>query len=247
MSYEFDAQRISQHIMKFCVDVRPGFNLSQDRADLQTFANWLIETHPSLFETLLFGPKQCQVKKSFVLNDGKTAQVSTFALAPRGPVFTVPRRLFVGAPSELTLESFDPIFIEALNKLTLLFPGRLMPRLSIVHELIFDTDEENSLAILARGLHPDRWREDLRNVHIVLETVASGKSVGISMRPTFQSPVGNKAVQPPQRKFGLIVNAEISIARANANDSLTEEHILDLLRFSSFYVPQELVTYLGSI
>ena len=245
MSYEFDAQRISQHIMKFCVDVRPGFNLNQDRADLQAFANWLIETHPALFETLLCGPQQCQVKKSFALNDGKTAQVATFALAPRGPVFTVPRRLFVGAPSELGLDSFAPIFVEALKKLTLLFPGRLMPRVGIVHELIFDTNEENSLGILARGLSEDRWQENLRNVQIVLETVVSGKSVGISMRPTFQSPVGAKAAQTPERKYGLIVNAEISINQPNA--SITEEQILDLLRFSSFYVPQELIVYLGSI
>ena len=65
------------------------------------------------------------------------------------------------------------------------------------------------------------------------------------MSPTFQSHADKNASQTQERKFGLIVNAEISINQSG--NSITEDEIRDLLSFSSFYVPQELIVFLGEI
>lgn len=243
MTYDFDVSKISQHVIKYCMDVRPGVHLEQDRVELQNFANWLIDRYPGLFETLLSGPNQCQVNKTFVLGDGKQAQMSTFVLAPRGPVFTVPKRLFLGRPREIQSDPFEAELVESLEKFTALFGGRVMPRIGIVHELIFDTSDDNSLDLMAEALANRAWREDLRNVQIVLEKVISGKHVVITLRPTFQSQSGQKVPDPASARYGIIVNAEISVSQTGT--SLTGEQIEDALGFSSFYVPQELVAYLA--
>jgi len=243
MTYDFDIGKISQHVIKYCVDVRPGVHLEQDRVALQSYANWLIERYPALFETLLSGPNQCQVNKTFVLGDGKQAQMSTFVLSPRGPVFTVPKRLFLGRPREIQTDAFEAELVESLEKFTALFGARVMPRIGIVHELIFDTSDDNSLDLMVEALANRAWHEDLRNVQIVLEKDISGKHVVLTLRPTFQSQTGRKAPAPATAKYGIIVNAEISVSKAGI--SLTKEQIEDVLGFSSFYVPQELVAYLG--
>ena len=80
-------------------------------------------------------------------------------------------------------------------------------------------------------------------MQIVLEKVISGKHVVLTLRPTFQSQSGRKAPAPASAKYGIIVNAEISVSQTGT--SLTGKQIEDALGFSSFYVPQELVAYLG--
>jgi len=119
-----------------------------------------------------------------------------------------------------------------------------MPRVAIVHELIFDTLDKNSLDLMGESLANPAWREGLRNVQIVMEKTISGKHVVLTLRPTHQNRAGPRSQTPATTKYGILVNVEISISQAGG--SLTGEQIEDIQGFSSFYVPQELTTFLGS-
>ena len=56
MNYEFTIERISQHMIRYGLDLRPVLSLNQHRAELQDYCNWLIERFGGLYETLLSGP-----------------------------------------------------------------------------------------------------------------------------------------------------------------------------------------------
>ena len=67
MNYQFETERISQHIVKYGVHIQPPALLKQEKTKLQDYSNWLIEQSPEVFETLLLGPNQLRIQKSFPL------------------------------------------------------------------------------------------------------------------------------------------------------------------------------------
>ena len=157
--HRFDLDSISQHIIKYGVEIRPGINLELERTKLQDFANCLIDQFPAVFETLLSGPRQFNINKAFKLDGGKQAQLSTFMLTTRGLVFTFPKRLFLESPQDLNLGELDSIFLEAMGQLRKRFSDKTMARVNLTHELVLNTDQESSLDIAASYLAPRRWKE----------------------------------------------------------------------------------------
>lgn len=242
--FRFEPSLISQQVIKYGVDVRPGINLELERTKLQDFANCLIEQFPGLFETLLSGPRQFNINKAFVLEDGKQAQLSTFMLTPRGLVFTFPKRLFLGMPQDLDLGEVDSLFLEAMAQLKRRFSDKLVPRISLTHEIILSTDDENSLEIAASYLALGRWKEGLKNLRILIESTHNGKTVAIEIKPTFQSPVNRPSANPVTNgKYGMIVVANLNAACEGK--SITRAEIEELQAFSEYFVPQELMNYLN--
>ena len=55
MNYQFDTELISQHIIKYGVDIRPPIGLKQERAKLQDYCNWLIGQKPAEQKQSLVG------------------------------------------------------------------------------------------------------------------------------------------------------------------------------------------------
>src|SRR5512146_2550346 len=104
MNYQFSTDNISQHIVKYGVDIRPVLTPETDKTKLQDYGNWLVEQFPEVFETLLSGPRQLQVQRTFLLPDAKRVELPTFVLTPRGPVFTFPERLYIDRPHEISIE-----------------------------------------------------------------------------------------------------------------------------------------------
>ncbi len=91
MNYQFDIEKISQHIVKYGVDMRPPVLPEQDRAKLQDYGNWLVEQFPEVFETMLVGPRELRVQRTFILPNAKRIELQTFVLTNRGPGVHVPR------------------------------------------------------------------------------------------------------------------------------------------------------------
>jgi len=246
MNYQFDKEKISQHIVKYGVDTRPPVLPEQDRTKLQDYGNWLVEQFPEVFETLLVGPRELRVQRTFLLPNAKRIELPTFVLTNRGPVFTFPERLYIDRPHELDIVEKDKIFRRAFDELRSRFPDRTVPRVGVVHEIVFDAGFINSLDIVASNLKNDMWREKAKNVRILLETPTEDKNVNIEIRPTYLQRTGTpgETVAQEDMKFGVIVNVDINNRQVTGD--LTKAEISDVLAFASDYVPDELIKFLNN-
>lgn len=246
MNYLFDKEHISQHIVKYGVDIRPTIVLKQDKTKLQEYCNWLIEQFPEVFETLLVGPKQLRVQKNFLLPNTKRVEMPTFVLTNRGPVLTFPERIYIDEVQGLDIAGKDKIFRKALDELRIKFVGRRIMRVGVVHEFVFDTGEINSVEIITSNLKNDVWKERIKNLSIRLETPKEGKNINLEIRPTQLRRVGRGGgnVHSQNMGFGIIVNVDIN--NQQIKDDLTKAEVRDIVTFANDYVPEELIKFLNN-
>jgi hypothetical protein len=246
MNYQFDKEKMSQHVVKYGVDTRPAVLPEQDRTKLQDYGNWLVEQFPEVFETLLVGPRELRVQRTFLLPNAKRIELPTFVLTNRGPVFTFPERLYIDRPHELAILEKDKIFRRAFDELRSRFPDRAVPRVGVVHEIVFDSGFINSLDIVASSLKNELWRQKAQNLRLLLETPTEDKNVNIEIRPTYLQRTGTPgdSASPEDRKFGVIVNVDINNRQITGD--LTKAEVSDILAFASDYVPDELIRFLNN-
>jgi len=246
MNYQFDKEKVSQHVVKYGVDMRPAVRPEQDRAKLQDYGNWLVEQFPDVFETLLLGPRELRVQRTFILPNAKRVELPTFVLTNRGPVFTLPSRLFIDRAHEIDIPDKDKIFRKAFDELRVRFGDRAVPRVGVVHEFVFDSGFINSLEIVASSLKHDLWRQKAQNLRILLEVPASDKNVNIEIRPTHLQRTGRSGSRtaPDEVKFGIIVNVDIN--NRHIPGDLTKAEVADVLAFASDFVPEELIRFLNN-
>ena len=246
MNYLFDKEHISQHVVKYGVDIRPAIVLKQDKTKLQEYCNQLIEQFPQVFETLLVGPKQLRVQKSFLLPNTKRVEMPTFVLTHRGPVFTFPERIYIDEVQDLDVPEKDKIFRKALDELRSKFVGRRIMRVGVIHEFVFDTGEINSVEIIASNLKNDVWKERVKNLSIRFETPREGKNINLEIRPTQLRRVGRGGGNAHSQNigFGIIVNVDIN--NQQIKDDLTKAEVRDIVTFANDYVPEELIKFLNN-
>jgi len=245
MDYLFDTDKISQHIVKYGVDMRPAVLPDQDRAKLQDYGNWLVAQFPEVFETMLVGPRELRVQRTFLLPNAKRVELPTFVLTPRGPVFTFPERLYIDRPHELAIPDKDKIFSKAFNEMRTRFPERAVPQVGVVHEFVFDTEFTDSLEVVASSLKYDAWRDRVRNLRLFLEMPTDDKNINIELRPTRVQRAGQFSATPPEgMKFGIIVNVDIN--NRQSSGSLTASQVADILAFARDFVPDQLIRFLNN-
>ena len=245
MNYQFDKEKISQHVVKYGVDMRPPVAPEQDRAKLQDYGNWLVEQFPEVFETMLVGPRELRVQRTFLLPNAKRIELPTFVLTNRGPVFTFPERLYIDRPHELAIADKDKIFRKAFEELRTRFAERAVPRVGVVHEFVFDTEFTDSLDVIASSLKYELWRQKVKNLRILLEAPTDDKNVNIEIRPTRLQRTGQHDPSATQEmKFGIIVNVDINNRQISGD--LTKAEITDILAFASDYIPDELIRFLNN-
>ena len=241
--YQFTAEQISQQVVKLAVDLAPVVDLNENRAALQSFANALISHFPDVFETLVSGPQQLRVNKTFHLGSGK-ADVVTLIWGPRGLVLTVPQRLFVSGSHDVPGMDADVVFNTAVQELGERFADRGIPRVTTTHNLVFDCAAENSLDVVSGNFVKSHWQNDLRNARIQLQNERDGKMILHDIRPTYVSPGGRSAwPAPDDARFGIVVNVDITVAQAP--NMLSGEDVGNLLSFANYYVPGELLGFLN--
>jgi hypothetical protein len=245
MNYLFNTEHISQHIVKYGVDIRPPIVPDQEKTKLQDYCNWLIEQFPEAFETLLLGPKQLQIQKPFVLAGGRHAQFPTLILTNRGPLFAFPIRLYIGQAHDIDIIDKDKIFRKALDELRTRFAEKTVPRIGVVNEFVFDTGRFNSLDIVASNLRNNVWKEKIKNLRIILEAPTEGKNINIELRPTFlQRTSGTGDLPDENMKFGIIVNLDIN--NQQTSDNLPKSDVNDILTFVNDFVQDELIRFLNN-
>jgi len=245
MNYQFDKDKISQHIVKYGVDVRPVVSPEQDRTKLQDYGNWLVQQFPEVFETMLVGPRELRVQRTFLLPNAKRIELPTFVLTGRGPVFTFPERLYIDQPHELAIVDKDKIFRKALDELRTRFVERAVPRVGVVHELVFDTGFTDSLDVIASSFKYELWREKVKNLRLFLELPTEEKNIGIEIRPTRLQRMGPPEPDAvPETKFGIVVNVDINNRQTSGD--LSKAEITDILAFAADYVPDELIKFLNN-
>ena len=246
MNYQFDREKVSQHIVKYGVDMRPPISPEQDRTKLQDYANWLVEQFPDAFETILSGPRELRIQRTFLLPNAKRVELPTFVLTGRGPVYTFPERLYIDRPHELSIPDKDKIFRKAYDELRMRFPDRAAPRVGVVHEFVFDTGYVSSLEVIASNLKHDLWRRKAANLRILIESPTEGKNVNIELRPTFLQRSGREEtpITPEDMKYGIIVNVDINNQQIPAD--LTKAQVNDILAFANDYIPEELLKFLNN-
>lgn len=246
MNYEFDTDKISQHMVKYGVHLQPTIMLKENKTKLLDYCNWLIEQSPEVFETLLSGPNQLRVQKNFAVSGNRRIDMPTFMLTNRGPLFTFPQRIYIDQPHDVDIPRKDKIFRKALDELMARFSDRSIQRVGVIHELVFDTEEINSLEIIASNLKSEVWREKVRNMSIRLETPTEDKNIHVEIRPTHVTRAGrpdpNTAGQ--NMLFGIIVNVDINNRQIKPN--LTKPEINDILAFADDYVPEQLIRFLNN-
>ncbi|MBL7154474.1 MAG: hypothetical protein ISS79_12235 [Phycisphaerae bacterium] len=246
MNYEFATELISQHVVKYGVHVQPPIMLKDEKTKLQDYCNWLIEQAPEAFETLLSGPNQLRVQKSFVLASNRRVDMPTFILTARGPLFTFPERLYIDQPQDVDLGDKNRIFRKALDELRSRFSDRTVRRVGVIHEMVFDTGQFNSLEIIASNLKSDVWKERVRNLNIHLEAPREGKNVNLDIRPTHVTRARRNHANMPEQDvlFGIIVNVDIN--NQNIKGDLPKSQVNDILTFAADYVPDELIRFLNN-
>ena len=121
-----------------------------------------------------------------------------------------------------------------------------MPRVGVIHEIVFDTGFINSLDVIASGLKNDLWRQRAANIRILIEAPNEGKNINIELRPTFLQHSGREEppIAPDDAKYGVIVNVDINNQQMPAD--LTKAQISDILAFANDYIPEELLKFLNN-
>jgi hypothetical protein len=246
MNYLFDTEHISQHLVKFGVNIQPAFSPKDDKTKLQDYCNWLIEQFPQVFETLMAGPNLLQIQKVFILAGAKRLDMPTFVLTPRGPVITIPQRIFIDQPTDLDIPDKDKIFRRSLDELRARFADKKVLRVGVVHELVFDTGQLNSLEIVTSILKNELWRDEAKSIRIILEMPREGKNVNLEIRPTYVTRTASISENLPAQdmKFGIVVNVDIN--NQQIKNDLTKVEVNDILTFANDFVPDELIKFLNN-
>jgi len=246
MNYEFDMELISQHVVKYGVHLQPGISLADEKTKLQDYCNWLIKHIPEAFETLLSGPNQLRVQKNFALANKRRVDMPTFILTSRGPFFTFPERIYIDQPQDVNLGDKNRIFRKAFDEMRSRFSDRIVGRVGVIHELVFDTGQFNSLEIIASNLKSDVWKEKIRNLNMHLEMPREGKNINIDIKPTQVMHGRGGAVNLPEREtmYGIIVNVDINNRQIKGD--LPKSEVNDILAFAADYVPDELIRFLNN-
>ena len=91
--YKFSKNQIYAHTEKLGFDVRPIIEVKMERHKLTSFGEYLVDNFPDLFESLVTSANEFHIRKRLVFPGKGEADVQTFVLTRRGPVFVFPRLL----------------------------------------------------------------------------------------------------------------------------------------------------------
>lgn len=241
MQYLYSKADITQHVVKFGVNLTPAFSPVDDKVKLQDYANWLVEKHSHSFETLTASPGQLVVKKKFHVESGKTVEIVTFALTPSGPLFALPQTIFIDSPQQVEIPDRFETFLDCVTELAKRFPTNNIFRVGVINEYIFDTGAMNSLEITKSVLTSQMWREKLSNISLRVELPLDDKNLSLEIRPTQLRKQGN---DPAAAGYGIIVNADIN--NRISKQKLEMEDIQEVMKFADEYVPDSLISLLNS-
>jgi len=146
-SFKFSKAKIDDHTEKVGVDIRPVIECKLDRVKLFDIGQRLVDKYPNLFESLVQSPTDFHIKKKFIFPGKGEADLLTLAITLRGVVFIFPRRssLF---EEDIIQNNMQDITLDGLKIFREAFPGRMICRVGLVNEYIFNTGPVESTGLV---------------------------------------------------------------------------------------------------
>ena len=244
-NYIFNEGDISQHVVNYGADVRPTVVVKQEKTRLQDYCNWLVEEFPEAFETILSGPNEIKVQKTFVTARDKQIEMPTFAMTKRGPCFIFPIRIMVEETEDFDLPGRDKIFRRALKRFRKDLPSRKVMRVGVVHELVFDCGNINSVQALASALSKDEWKDGITNIAIHLENPKSDYNVNVDLAAAVAQRVIQSSQGTHHENVGYGISVKVDINNRDMTSDLEDAAIGGLLAYAEDYVPDGLIRFLN--
>jgi hypothetical protein len=136
--FKFSKTKIDEHTQKVGIDIRPVIECKLDRVKLFDIGQKLVDKYPNLFESLVQSPTEFHIRKKFIFPGKGEVDLLTLAITPRGVVFVFPRRSSV-FEEEILQNNIQEISLDGLKIFRETFPGRIICRVGLVNEYIFNT------------------------------------------------------------------------------------------------------------
>lgn len=224
---EWQTSHIVDDIEHVGVDVRPILEVKTERTKLSSFAEWLCDKWPELYESTMIAPASFAIGKNFVFPGKGNLDAPTLMLTGRGPVFSFPRKLVMFG-EETNLPDAANVVLKAIDRFREQWPTHNCIRLGVVHEYAFDCQGRDPLDIIAHDFTklatPEggeltirvNRRDDMYNR--IIEVQASSEY--------YRIPSPGKAPEPVEPK--LKVRADFN--NADMSQRLDEDKMAGILR-----------------
>ena len=146
-TFNFSRAKIDEHTEKVGTDIRPVIECKLDRVKLFDLGQKLVDKYPNLFESLVQSPTEFRIQKKFIFPGKGEAELITLAITPRGVCFVFPRRSSV-FEEEILQNDIQDVSLDGLRIFRETFPGRIICRVGLVNEYIFDTGPVESMKLV---------------------------------------------------------------------------------------------------
>lgn len=145
--FRFSRTKVDEHIEKVGVDIRPVIECKLDRVKLFDLGQKLVDKYPNIFESLVQSPTDFHIRKKFIFPGKGEIDLLTLAITPRGVVFLFPRRLSM-FDEDILQNNIQDISLDGLKLFRETFPGRMICRVGLVNEYIFNTGSVESTELV---------------------------------------------------------------------------------------------------
>jgi hypothetical protein len=138
----FALDDVLEHVETYGVDLLPPLDLSMETARAQAYFAELHSLWPHLFASVLLSSTDFKIATVFHAQGGRQVAWETFAMNPRGPVFSFPRYLSA-LRENVDWRGTEPpaVFEQAFDLFLRTFPGRQALRLGLVRQVVFGTGQ----------------------------------------------------------------------------------------------------------
>jgi len=237
--FKFSINKIDEHTEKVGVDIRPIIECQLDWDRLFNIGKQLVNKYPNLFESLVQSPTEFHIIKKFIFPGKGEADLRTLSITPRGVVFIFPRRLGV-FDEEIQLDDIQNISLDGLKIFRGAFPGRIICRVGLVNEYIFNTGPEPGDNLICRRF------TKFPNGEIVLSINRPDDDYNrkIQLQPVMKL---EKVPEMPDREqihsYGIKVVVDFN--NRDMNHNLDDDKILGILHKARQYNEEELYEFLN--
>lgn len=240
--YQFTKNRIYAHTERLGFDVRPIIEVKMERQKLSSFGEYLVDNFPDLFESLVTSANEFHIRKRLVFPGKAEADVQTFVLTRRGPVFVFPRVL-AQLEEETDLRCADDVIRDCLRKFLEVFPDRQIRRAGKVHEYAFGTDDIPGKQIITERflkLPESSFQEVLLKLNLADDEY--NRSVELSpVQMVRRRAKDTKRIE--EHLHGVSVNVDFN--NKDMSQSLSVDRICSILRRADEFAREELYDFLN--
>lgn len=241
MNYEFSRAKVVSLSVRIGVDVRPPIEIALSEPRFHEFSRKARSKFPQLFDRMILGDQQFEMQKAWVVPDKAKAEVSTFVMTPRGPLFRFP--IHIGEIElEPDLPNTNDTFIDCMKSFCKCFPGLKVLRVGKVHEYIFGCGDINSIQLVndrflklvvpeegAIGLRLNMCNADCNRI-FTIEPIRRMRQTGSHSEPT---------------QVGYGIKVDVDVGNRTPEKDMQEIQWQNVLNLADRFVKEEMYNILN--